>query len=121
MFTPTMAHSRLSEDIIWTRKEKVLFWEVIKNHISTLNSDPSLILQDPSTLDIDFKALDSTSLKDFCHCRSMVRTCLWRGEYRKAVFYYQLMLELFYTSFGGDIERIGEMEFLETIFLNSSI
>lgn len=107
------------EETIWTRQEKVLFWEIIKGHVLSLLFDATLLQQTAVEVDIDFSAMDPSSQKNFLQCQAIVRSYLWCGEYRTAICYHQVVMEFFYLSFGRQLGKNDEIKLIESIFLNS--
>lgn len=113
----TLAFSKLNVDseILWTREEKLLFWNVIEAHISNLLSKEYIFDTKYEKL---FLQLKPQNYLDFRRCRLKIRSYLWQGRYRKGIRLYQYM-QTYFDKFCGNHDNINNnLKELEQIFLS---
>lgn len=109
---------KVDQEIQWTREEKLLFWNVMKAHISFLLSKT---YEFDEKYKILFAQLKPMSYVDFQKCRLKIRQYLWKGRYRKGIALYQYMRHYFnvFCDDSSDLSKnLGEVE---QIFLSPYI
>lgn len=85
-------------DMLWTRGEKNIFWQVIKEHLLTLlraNNNHTAICEGLKTERI-FQSLNPKCKTDLQKCFVRIKAYLWNGKYMKAIRLY-LYINYFFT------------------------
>ena len=113
--TLTFSKLNVDKEIQWTRKEKLLFWNVIEAHISNLLSKEYIFDTKYEKLLLQLKP---QNYLDFRRCRLKIRSYLWQGRYRKGIRLYQYM-KTYFGNFCGNSDNINDdLKEVEQIFLS---
>ena len=106
---------KVDQEIQWTREEKLLFWNVIKAHISVLLSKTYAFDEKYKIL---FAQLQPVSYVDFQKCRLKIRQYLWKGRYRKGIALYYYMRSYFSMFCDDSSDLSKNLREVEQIFLS---
>ena len=107
-------------DLLWTRAEKTIFWNVIKDYLGNLVGNVNHLEVDGTEIDhvIEMASLDPTSVRDYNFCRRCIREELWAGRYLTAVRIYRLS-NMYFEILLSNVENTeSDILELENIFIS---